>query len=72
MLKTPQEYAELILAYNNGAPLRLKDVAEIVDGAENDYLIAWGLYAFAALGCLLVWCRLTRFMWRCTCTRSRG
>lgn len=31
---------------------------------ENDYLIAWGLYAFAALGCLLVWCRLTRFMWR--------
>ena len=31
---------------------------------ENDYLIAWGLYAFAALGCLLVWWRLTRFMWR--------
>lgn len=31
---------------------------------ENDYLIAWGLYAFAALGCLLVWCRMTRFMWR--------
>lgn len=31
---------------------------------ENDYLIAWGLYAFAAVGCLLVWFRLTRFMWR--------
>ncbi|MCO7568832.1 MFS transporter [Pseudomonas protegens] len=31
---------------------------------ENDYLIAWGLYAFAALGCLLVWMRLTRWMWR--------
>ena len=31
---------------------------------ENDYLIAWGLYAFAALGCLLVWMRMTRFMWR--------
>ncbi len=31
---------------------------------ENDYLIAWGFYAFAALGCLLVWWRLTRFMWR--------
>jgi len=31
---------------------------------ENDYLIAWGLYAFAALGCLLVWIRLTRWMWR--------
>ncbi|MDP9691395.1 UNVERIFIED_ORG: branched-subunit amino acid ABC-type transport system permease component [Pseudomonas mohnii] len=31
---------------------------------ENDYLIAWGLYAFAALGCLLVWMRITRCMWR--------
>ena len=31
---------------------------------ENDYLIAWGLYAFAAIGCLLVWMRLTRWMWR--------
>ncbi|CAI8988737.1 MULTISPECIES: hypothetical protein [Pseudomonas] len=31
---------------------------------ENDYLIAWGLYAFAALGCLLVWMRITRWMWR--------
>ena len=31
---------------------------------ENDYLIAWGLYAFAALGCLLVWFRLTRWTWR--------
>lgn len=40
-LKTPQEYAELILAYNNGAPSRLKDVAEIVDGAENERLAAW-------------------------------
>lgn len=31
---------------------------------ENDYLIAWGIYAFAAVGCLLVWCRMTRWMWR--------
>ncbi|WP_397448315.1 MdtB/MuxB family multidrug efflux RND transporter permease subunit [Pseudomonas sp. NA-150] len=40
-LKSPQEYADLILAYKNGAPLRLKDVAEIVDGAENERLAAW-------------------------------
>ncbi|MBS7845032.1 MdtB/MuxB family multidrug efflux RND transporter permease subunit [Pseudomonas fluorescens] len=40
-LVSPQQYAELILAYNNGAPLRLKDVAEIVDGAENERLAAW-------------------------------
>ncbi|AYC33669.1 MFS transporter [Pseudomonas cavernae] len=31
---------------------------------ENDYLLAWGGYAIAALGCLLVWCRLTGWMWR--------
>ena len=31
---------------------------------EDDYLIAWGLYAFAAIGCLLVWMRITRWMWR--------
>ncbi|WP_095093916.1 MdtB/MuxB family multidrug efflux RND transporter permease subunit [Pseudomonas sp. Irchel 3A5] len=40
-LKSPEEYANLILAYSNGAPLRLKDVAEIVDGAENERLAAW-------------------------------
>ncbi|HDS1818747.1 TPA: MdtB/MuxB family multidrug efflux RND transporter permease subunit [Pseudomonas putida] len=40
-LRSPAEYANLILAYNNGAPLRLKDVAEIVDGAENERLAAW-------------------------------
>ncbi|WP_122665029.1 MFS transporter [Pseudomonas viridiflava] len=31
---------------------------------ENDYTIAWGLYAFAALGCLLVGFLMTRWMWR--------
>ncbi|KAB0564785.1 multidrug transporter subunit MdtB [Pseudomonas palleroniana] len=40
-LVSPQQYAELILAYNKGAPLRLKDVAQIVDGAENERLAAW-------------------------------
>jgi len=40
-LKTPEEYAELILAYEDGATLRLKDVADIIDGAENERLAAW-------------------------------
>jgi multidrug efflux pump len=40
-LKSPEEYANLILAYKNGGPLRLKDVAQIVDGAENERLAAW-------------------------------
>lgn len=31
---------------------------------EQEYLLAWGAYAIAALGCLLVWCRMTRWMWR--------
>lgn len=31
---------------------------------ENDYLFAWGLYALAALGCLWVGFRITRWMWR--------
>ena len=31
---------------------------------ENDYLLAWGAYAIAALGCLLVWFRITSWMWR--------
>ncbi|CAM3160457.1 MFS transporter [Pseudomonas floridensis] len=31
---------------------------------DNDYLIAWSLYAFAASGCLLVWFLMTGWMWR--------
>ncbi|MFP6847224.1 MAG: MdtB/MuxB family multidrug efflux RND transporter permease subunit [Pseudomonas sp.] len=40
-LKSVDEYRELILGYKDGAALRLKDVAEIVDGAENQRLAAW-------------------------------
>lgn len=31
---------------------------------EQEYLLAWAAYAIAALGCLLVWCRMTRWIWR--------
>ncbi|MDF9616273.1 MFS transporter [Pseudomonas entomophila] len=31
---------------------------------EHDYTLAWGLYAVAALGCLLVAFKLTGWMWR--------
>ena len=31
---------------------------------ENDYLLAWAAYGLAAIGCLLVWYRLTGWMWR--------
>ena len=40
-LRSAEEYAELILSYQNGAALRLKDVASIVNGAENERLAAW-------------------------------
>jgi multidrug efflux pump len=40
-LKSVEEYQQLILAYQNGAALRLKDVATIHDGAENERLAAW-------------------------------
>src|SRR5471032_1097985 len=35
------EYQNLILAYKNGAPIRLKDVAQVIDSAENTELGAW-------------------------------
>ncbi len=40
-LKTAAEYASLIVTYKNGSPVRLTDVAQIVDDAENTRLAAW-------------------------------
>ncbi|MGE3623619.1 MAG: efflux RND transporter permease subunit, partial [Bdellovibrionales bacterium] len=40
-LKSAAEYNAIIVAYKNGAPVRLMDVAEIEDSAENIYLGAW-------------------------------
>jgi multidrug efflux pump len=36
-----EDYRPLIIAYKNGAPIRLSDVATILDGVENDKLAAW-------------------------------
>jgi multidrug efflux pump len=48
-LKSPAEYRELILSYQDGATLRLKDVAEVIDGAENQRLAAWANQSEAVL-----------------------
>ncbi|HRE17720.1 MAG TPA: efflux RND transporter permease subunit, partial [Rhodocyclaceae bacterium] len=40
-LKTAAEYAKLVVAYKNGNPVRLSDVATLVDDAENVRLAAW-------------------------------
>ncbi|HVU32775.1 MAG TPA: multidrug efflux RND transporter permease subunit [Opitutaceae bacterium] len=40
-LRSPAEYRDLIIAWRNGAPLRLGDVATITNGAEDRRLAAW-------------------------------
>ena len=37
----PEEYGQLIVSYKDGAPVRVNDVARVIDGAENAYVQAW-------------------------------
>src|SRR5207244_11820941 len=48
-LKSADEYRILIIAYRNGSPIRLSDVADTVDGAENARLAAWANGASAVI-----------------------
>ena len=40
-LKSEDDYRNLIVAWKNGAPIRLRDVADVVNDAENVRLAAW-------------------------------
>jgi multidrug efflux pump len=40
-LLTVEDYRRLIVAYKNGAPVRMANVANVVDSAENTQLGAW-------------------------------
>ncbi|MDR3389139.1 MAG: efflux RND transporter permease subunit [Rudaea sp.] len=40
-LKSASAYRDIVIAYKSGAPVHLADVADIVDGAENNKLAAW-------------------------------
>ncbi len=40
-LNTAAEYGTIIVAYRNGAPIRLKDLGEVVDNVENVRLASW-------------------------------
>ncbi len=40
-LRSPEEYRTIIVAYKNGAPIFLSDVADVVEDAENTKLAAW-------------------------------
>ena len=40
-LLSSADYNKVIIAYRNGSPVRLSDVANAVDSAENLYQAAW-------------------------------
>ena len=40
-LQSGAQYAPIVIAYRNGAPVRLSDVATIVDSAEDTHKKAW-------------------------------
>src|SRR6185503_13573738 len=40
-LKSAEEYANIVVAYKNGSPVRLRDVATLVESAENTKLGGW-------------------------------
>jgi HAE1 family hydrophobic/amphiphilic exporter-1 len=37
----PEAYNDLIIAYRNGSPVRVKDVGKATDGPENNLIAAW-------------------------------
>ncbi len=40
-LRSAAEYRDIVIAWRNGAAIRLGDVADVVEGAENKRLAAW-------------------------------
>ncbi|HUN62943.1 MAG TPA: efflux RND transporter permease subunit [Candidatus Sulfotelmatobacter sp.] len=40
-LVSSKDYRQVVVAYRNGAPVMLTDVAQILDGVENNTLAAW-------------------------------
>ena len=40
-LVTSDDYRQVVVAYRNGAPIMLRDVAQVVDGIENNKQAAW-------------------------------
>ena len=40
-IKKASDYGDLVVAYRNGAPVKLSDVARTTEGAENTKLAAW-------------------------------
>ena len=40
-IRNASDYQSLVIAYRNGSPVRLSDVGDVIEGAENDKLGAW-------------------------------
>ncbi len=40
-LQSAADYADTIIAYKDGAPVKLSQVANVIEGVENDQLAAW-------------------------------
>jgi multidrug efflux pump len=40
-LRSAEEYRKIIVAYRNGAPVALSDIADVIEDAENAKLAAW-------------------------------
>jgi multidrug efflux pump len=40
-ITTAADFRKVVVAYRNGAPVRLSDVANVIDGIENSELSAW-------------------------------
>ena len=40
-LLTGAQYEPIVIAYHNGAPVRVADIATVTDGVENTYQAAW-------------------------------
>lgn len=48
-IRSVDDYRRLVVAWKDGAPLRLADVAKVIDGAEDRFLAAWADNAPAVL-----------------------
>ena len=40
-LLKPEAYDNLIIAYRNGSPVRIRDIGRAIEGPENDLIAGW-------------------------------
>src|SRR5438552_1029213 len=40
-LNSSEQYKPIVVAYRNGGPVRVGDIANVIDGTENSWLAAW-------------------------------